>query len=94
MQNELFDYPEFLHAIKERIKHSQMRAVASVNIELIKLYWSIGNDIVKKQREQGWGAKIIETLSRDLHASFPDMKVFRAPIFSICGPLHLPGRIR
>ena len=44
--------------------------------ELIALYWQIGKDILTRQAEQGWGAKIIERLSRDLRAAFPDLKGF------------------
>jgi predicted nuclease of restriction endonuclease-like (RecB) superfamily len=75
-KNEMLDYPEFLHAIKERIKSAQVRAAVSINTGLIELYWSIGKDILKKQHEQGWGAKVIERLSRDLKSSFPGMQGF------------------
>jgi predicted nuclease of restriction endonuclease-like (RecB) superfamily len=48
----------------------------AVNRELIILYWHIGNAIWKRQQDQAWGAKVIEQLSRDLHAAFPYMKGF------------------
>jgi predicted nuclease of restriction endonuclease-like (RecB) superfamily len=47
-----------------------------VNRELVLLYWQIGCDILERQAKQGWGAKVIELLSHDLHAAFPDMKGF------------------
>ena len=75
-QIELSEYSEFLRSIKDRIVRTQIRAITAVNTELIQLYWSIGKDILQKQQEQGWGAKIIEKLSRDLRASFPGMKGF------------------
>lgn len=40
------------------------------------LYWQIGRDILSRQAEQGWGAKVIERLAHDLRAAFPDMKGF------------------
>lgn len=40
------------------------------------LYWQIGRDILARQAEQGWGAKVIERLSQDLRAAFPEMKGF------------------
>lgn len=40
------------------------------------LYWHIGNDILKRQDEQGWGAKVIARLSHDLSHDFPQMKGF------------------
>jgi len=37
---------------------------------------AIGRDILTRQAEQGWGAKVIERLAHDLRASFPEMKGF------------------
>ncbi len=48
----------------------------SVNRELILLYWQIGRDILERQSQAGWGAKIVERLSKDLHNDFPDMAGF------------------
>lgn len=59
-------YAEFLQAVKERVQSAQIRAALAVNSELILLYWGIGRDILTRQREQGWGAKVIDRLSADL----------------------------
>jgi predicted nuclease of restriction endonuclease-like (RecB) superfamily len=40
------------------------------------LYWQIGRDILARQAQQGWGAKVIERLAHDLRTSFPEMKGF------------------
>ena len=53
-----------------------MRAALSVNRELVLLYWQLGQDILTRQRQQGWGAKVIDRLARDLQKEFPDMKGF------------------
>ena len=55
---------------------AQQRATLAVNSELILLYWQIGNAILARQAEQGWGAKVIERLAHDLRSAFPDMKGF------------------
>jgi predicted nuclease of restriction endonuclease-like (RecB) superfamily len=47
-----------------------------VNRELVLLYWQIGRDILERQAQQGWGAKVIERLAHDLRTAFPDMKGF------------------
>jgi len=47
-----------------------------VNAELLQLYWRIGRDILARQAEQGWGAKVIDRLSHDLREEFPEMKGF------------------
>lgn len=70
------DYPAWLTDLKVRIQQAQQRATLSVNRELIALYWLLGKDILTRQAEQGWGAKVIERLSRDLRAAFPEMKGF------------------
>ena len=36
----------------------------------------IGRDILDRQNQAGWGAKVIDRLARDLHTEFPDMKGF------------------
>jgi predicted nuclease of restriction endonuclease-like (RecB) superfamily len=68
------DYEALLGGIKERVRQAQARAVQAVNSELVLLYWQIGREILRQQREQGWGSKVIERLSRDLRREFPEMK--------------------
>jgi predicted nuclease of restriction endonuclease-like (RecB) superfamily len=70
------DYVEFLHALKERVQNAQIKAALSVNRELVLLYWRIGHEILERQKAQGWGAKVIERLSKDLRSEFPEMKGF------------------
>jgi predicted nuclease of restriction endonuclease-like (RecB) superfamily len=41
---------------------------------MISLYWNIGNQILERQKEAGWGTKVIENISKDLRAEFPEMK--------------------
>ncbi|WP_246163052.1 DUF1016 N-terminal domain-containing protein [Brasilonema sennae] len=69
-------YDDFLRDLKERIRSAQVKAALSVNRELVLLYWQIGREIIVRQQQQGWGAKVIERLARDLKAAFPDMKGF------------------
>ncbi len=38
--------------------------------------FSIGKDILERQEQEGWGAKVINSLAKDLKAEFPDMKGF------------------
>ncbi|WP_445175106.1 YhcG family protein [Microcoleus sp.] len=70
------DYYDFLRELKGRILQAQVRAVISVNRELVLLYWQIGRDILNRQQQQGWGAKIIDNLAADLQKAFPEMKGF------------------
>jgi predicted nuclease of restriction endonuclease-like (RecB) superfamily len=66
-------YSALLAALKERIREARLRSSLAVNRELIVLYWSIGRDILSRQEQAGWGAKIIERLAADLHRDFPAM---------------------
>ncbi len=69
-------YDSFFKELKDRIQHAQLRAALSVNRELVLLYWSIGKDILTRQKEQGWGAKVIDRLAADLRKAFPHMTGF------------------
>lgn len=70
------EYKVWLTDIKARVRNAQIKAALSVNTELLKLYWSIGTDIVVKQKKAKWGEGFLLRLSKDLMAEFPDMKGF------------------
>jgi len=69
-------YGDWLAELKKRIQTAQQKATLAVNRELLLLYWQIGRDILARQAEQGWGAKVIERLAHDLRNAFPEMKGF------------------
>lgn len=70
------DYAQLLDGIKARVRSARLRAAAAVNSELVLLYWHIGRDILMRQKEQGWGAKVVDRLSGDLLREFPGMSGF------------------
>ncbi len=47
------DYAGLLVRIKDRIRQSQVRAVLSVNAELIRLYWDVGRMLEARQEREG-----------------------------------------
>jgi predicted nuclease of restriction endonuclease-like (RecB) superfamily len=65
------DYIKFVNDLKSKIRQAQYKAYRAVNTEVITLYWEIGQSIVDKQEELGWGQKIIQQLSEDLQKEFP-----------------------
>ncbi|WP_448873426.1 PDDEXK nuclease domain-containing protein [Desulfobulbus propionicus] len=69
-------YADWLAELKIRIHSAQQRATLAVNRHLVLLYWQIGRDILTRQAEQGWGAKVIDRLAHDLRTAFPEMKGF------------------
>ena len=68
------DYADWLASVKQRIAGARQRALLSANAEQIRLYHEIGRDILDRQSREKWGAKVIDHLSADLRAAFPDMK--------------------
>ena len=72
----IFDYGTWLTSLKQRIREAQVQAAITVNTELVHLYWQIGHEILLRQQQQGWGAKVVERLAKDLKAEFPEMTGF------------------
>ena len=68
------DYASWLTSLKQRIQGARQRALLSANSEQIRLYHDLGRDILERQSREKWGAKVIEHLSADLRAAFPDMQ--------------------
>jgi predicted nuclease of restriction endonuclease-like (RecB) superfamily len=69
-------YAEWLAQVKERVHAAQQRAALAVNRELLQLYWQLGHDILDRQAREGWGGGIIDQVSADLRAAFPEMRGF------------------
>ncbi len=72
----LQEYSVFLEQIKVDIRQAQLRASLSVTKELILLYWRIGSGLSQKASVEGWGAKTVKRLAKDLESSFPGVAGF------------------
>ena len=70
------EYKQLINSLLQRIKQTRMQTAIGVNSQLIKLYWSIGRDIVKMQENNTYGDALIYQLSDDLQRAFPDVKGF------------------
>lgn len=70
------DYLQFLQDLKSRIRSERIKTVLSANVTMVMLYWDIGQAILKKQDNEGWGAKTIDRMAYDLKEEFPDMRGF------------------
>ena len=53
-------YKAFFQGIKNHIRRAQIGAALAANRELILVYWDIGREILARQHEEGWGAKVID----------------------------------
>ena len=67
------NYQDLLARLRNQIRTAQVRAAVAVNQELVLLYWGIGKEILTRQKEDGWGTRVIERLAKDLRSEFPDM---------------------
>jgi hypothetical protein len=69
MENGLACYGPFIKEIKELIYRRQYETMKRVNAELIQLYWEIGEEIDRQQREQGWSFYIEYSQNANLQPS-------------------------
>lgn len=61
------------------LKHAQQardNAYKSVNIELINLYWQIGEYISRKVESAEWGMNVVDKLAEFMEKKSPDLKGF------------------
>jgi len=67
-------YPDLLDSVASHISTGHRRAITAANTEMLTTYWSIGQEILTRQNQEGWGAKVIDRLSADLKGRFPTAK--------------------
>jgi len=67
-------YAELLEQLKARVRGAQVRAARAANTEVLRLYWLIGRDILDRQDNAGWGARVVDQLAADLRLEFPDQR--------------------
>jgi len=67
-------YAELLEDLKATVAATRWRTQRTVNTELLRLYWNIGNAVLRRQRTEGWGTRVIDRLSTDLRSAFPEMR--------------------
>ena len=70
------EYVEWVNVLKTTYRKSQIRAAVKVNSEKLLWNWQLGRDLVQRKAEERWGTGIVEQLSLDLQAEFPDEKGF------------------
>lgn len=66
-------YGDTLRELTDLIRETRLRTVLSANAAMIQMYWAIGRTILDRQMREGWGARVVDRLSADLRAAFPDM---------------------
>lgn len=66
------DYQNFVTEVIDLVQHHRIQAVHIVQSYTNQLYWEIGERIIKKQHEYGWGKSIVKQLSNDLNHKLGD----------------------
>lgn len=70
------EYMQWLGEIKARYRNAQIKAAVKVNAEQLLFNWQLGRDLVTRKAEEKWGSGIVEQVSLDLQAAFPESKGF------------------
>lgn len=70
------EYMQWLGEIKARYRNTQIKAAVKVNAEQLLFNWQLGRDLVMRKAEEKWGSGIVEQVSLDLQAAFPESKGF------------------
>ena len=74
-----------VQAIGSDLEHTQVRMIASANADMLFHYWKVGYFILYLQKNEGWGSKVIDNLSKAIRSKYPDKKGYsRRNIFYMC----------
>lgn len=61
---EVDGYADLLADLKARVRATQARAARAANTEVLRLYWSIGRDILERQQDRWLGEQDRHPLGR------------------------------
>ncbi|MCC5938161.1 MAG: DUF1016 family protein [Lunatimonas sp.] len=78
------EYQDWLKALKEKVSVARVKAALAANKELIHFYFDLGRMITEQQSKAAWGDKLLNQLSKDLSAEFPDLKGFSITNLKYC----------
>lgn len=70
------EYSQWMYEIKERYRHTQVKAAVKVNAEQLMFNWVLGKDLATRKIDEKWGTGIVEQVSLDLQNEFPSAKGF------------------
>ncbi len=66
-------YDEILRQAVAEIQNARIKIAKQVNVASNSVYWNLGKLLFEKKVEKGHGAAVVNSLSSDLKAEFPDM---------------------
>lgn len=68
------EYIQMLEKIKQSYQDGQLKAAVSVNSEMLRFYYSLGEEIISLKAESRWGSGFYKKLSSDLQKEIPNVK--------------------
>ena len=69
-------YQQWIESVKGRYRQSQIKAHLQVNAAVLEFNWYMGHDISEIMRTRIWGSGVVNQVSLDLKAAFPEAKGF------------------
>ena len=60
------EYAVWIAELAKRYHSSQIKAATKVTEEMLRFYWSVGEDIERRQMENRYGSHFYENVSKDL----------------------------
>ncbi|MBO7432967.1 MAG: DUF1016 family protein [Salinivirgaceae bacterium] len=63
------EYQEWIAELSNRYRQSQIKAAISVNSQMLRFYWSVGQDISERRMENRYGSHFYESVGADLRKS-------------------------
>ena len=67
-------YLQWIESVKSRYRQSQIKAHLQVNAAVLEFNWNLGHDISEIMRTRIWGNGVVNQVSLDLKAAFPEAK--------------------
>ena len=69
-------YLQWIESVKGRYRQSQIKAHLQVNAAVLEFNWYLGHDISEIMLTRIWGNGVVNQVSLDLKAAFPEAKGF------------------
>ncbi len=70
------EYTQWISEVKRRYLGTQIKAAVKINSDQLLFNWQLGRDLVERKAEEKWGSGVVEQVSLDLKAEFPNEKGF------------------
>ena len=70
------NYKQLIEQIKKSYREGQLKAAISVNSEMLRFYYYLGEQITTLHAESRWGSGFYNNLSNDLQKEIPNSKGF------------------